>query len=151
MLLSLGTCGSVSPELQVGQVLVAERVLYRGGAIETTGPLAEQLERRLAGRLAARTGTVETVDRPVFSRRGLDPAATGVEMEAYEVTAVASRYGIPALVVKVASDSLRSAPGPANFLRWISHWRAGFAQAKLTLDELARLYFDSVLPGTEGY
>jgi nucleoside phosphorylase len=142
MLLSLGTCGAAGKRLAVGELLLAERVVHRGQAIATTGPCADELQRRLAGRLNVRTGEVETVDRPAFSRRGLAVATLGVEMEAYAIAQVAALHGLPALVVKAASDTLPEQPGLGSLLKWLRHWQANFGLAKRTLNEFARIYFE---------
>ncbi len=142
LLLSLGTCGAGGDGLRVGELLLAESVVYKGQAIATTGPHTDEMGRRLAGRLAFRTGEVETVDRPAFSRLGLRTTTLGVEMEAFAIAEVAARHGLPLLVVKAASDVIPAEPALGNLLALPSHWQANFGLARRTIDQFARIYFE---------
>ncbi len=96
---SAGWCGGLDPSLQVGQVVVADRVLSEDPpgefpALPVPGPAA--------------TGTVLTVDRFVRTaeekRRLRATGAAVVDMEAAGVAQEAVRSALPFFCVRVVSD-----------------------------------------------
>jgi uridine phosphorylase len=119
-LVRTGTCGSLRPELRLGDVLVATAVLVHDGAsaaLGATGRVAPdgRLTGALleaAGRLGeARAGAVVSTDlfyddRAGMARRWVADGAAAVEMEAGAVLRVAERRGAAAGCVLAVTDLL---------------------------------------------
>ncbi len=98
---STGWCGALDPALEVGQIVVADRV-------KTLEPAAEFPARRPAGNGEPHYGTILTVDRFVASaeekRRLRTTGAAAVEMEAAAVAAEACQRDLPFYCVRAVSD-----------------------------------------------
>lgn len=98
-IVSTGWCGALDPALEVGQVVVASRVL-------SENPPAEYPALPVPGE--AVRGTVLTVDRFVGTAeeksRLRSTGAIAVEMEAAAVAAEAARLGAPFFCVRAVSD-----------------------------------------------
>lgn len=117
-LVRIGTCGALASGFQLGELLIAERVMCADGASRALGAgehvapdptLLAAL--RTAARDGTRTGTVVSTDLfydPDTGRAaGWSAAgAIAVEMEAATVLAVAARHGAAAACVLVVSDLL---------------------------------------------
>jgi len=106
-LLRVGTCGALTGELRLGELLAAEAALPHDGAsraLGATGPVAP--DPALHAALQARSGVVVSADLfydPVpdrFSASG----ALAVEMEAATILTLAARQGLPAACLLVVSD-----------------------------------------------
>ncbi len=97
---STGFCGALDPALELGQVVVADRVL-------TLDPLAD-FAARLPGRRCASHGAILTVDHVVQTagekQRLRSTGAVAVEMEAAGVAVEARKRDLPFFCVRVVSD-----------------------------------------------
>lgn len=109
LLLGVGVAGALSPDLEVGDLVVAFRVLDAAG--ETPPPHAV-LVVQAAAKPEARQGTLLSVARPLvtaaqkaeaFSKLG--PGAAAVDMESAAWARAAAAHGIPCLVVRAVSDT----------------------------------------------
>jgi nucleoside phosphorylase len=104
VVVSTGVCGALDEGLEVGAILVADRVLEGGNG---EGFAAAPVE---TGRAFAR-GAVISVDRVAVTasdKRGLrELGAVAVEMEAAAIAARASRAGIAFSCVRAVSDTAR--------------------------------------------
>jgi DeoD family purine-nucleoside phosphorylase len=122
-LLRVGTCGGLEPDLELGQLLVADRALPQDGtsrslgAAQATEPDADLLSRLLqAARKQgngshSRSGTVVSTDLfydgPADEvERWRAAGAVAVEMEAAALFALARRRGFQAGAVLIVSDLL---------------------------------------------
>jgi purine-nucleoside phosphorylase len=112
-LVRIGTCGALDPELSLGTLLAAERVLPADGTSAALGageplePDPELLARLVAA--GARPVTVASSDLFYDPREGAaaELAARGaraVEMEAATILQVAARHGVAAACVLGVSD-----------------------------------------------
>jgi uridine phosphorylase len=112
-LVRIGTCGALTGELALGDLVAAESVLPADGtsaALGANGSLAPHpamLERLVAA--GARPGTVVTSDLFYDPREGLADewaarGAVAVEMEAATILLVAARRGVEAACVLGVSD-----------------------------------------------
>ena len=106
----VGTCGALSDELALGELLAAEAALPEDGAsraLGATGPL--RADPVLQRGLQARAGLVVSADLfydpdPARAQRWRAAGALAIEMEAATVFAVAARHGLPAACLLVVSD-----------------------------------------------
>jgi purine-nucleoside phosphorylase len=112
-LVRIGTCGALDPELSLGTLLAAERVLPADGAsaaLGADGPLSP--DPGLLARLVeagARPVTVASSDLFYDPREGAaaswaESGAAAVEMEAATILQVAARSGVAAACVLGVSD-----------------------------------------------
>jgi len=112
-LVRIGTCGALTADLSLGDLIAAETVLPADGASAALGangalaPAAAMLERLTAA--GARPATVVTSDLFYDPREGqagawLERGAVAVEMEAATILQVAARRGVEAACVLGVSD-----------------------------------------------
>jgi nucleoside phosphorylase len=109
LVVGAGVAGALTPDLGVGDLVVAHRVLDAGG--EAPAPFAP-LVARAAAKPGARRGTLLSVERPLTSaaekaawaaRVGPPPAA--VDMESAAWARAASAAGVPFVIIRVVSDA----------------------------------------------
>lgn len=116
-LVRVGTCGALVDGFELGELIVAERVLGEDGASRALGaPSSLEPDPTLLAALsgsspAARHATVVSADLfydpdPGRPGRWTAAGATAVEMEAASVLAVAARHGAAAACVLAVSDLL---------------------------------------------
>jgi nucleoside phosphorylase len=106
-LLVLGYCGATRDEIEVGHLVIADRVLYgERGIVRELALNRSALERAVdaAAGMAYHVGPVETFDRPVIARSGVSRDAVAVDMESFAVAHTARAYHIPATIVRAVSD-----------------------------------------------
>jgi DeoD family purine-nucleoside phosphorylase len=113
-LIRIGTCGGLAPDLQLGELIVADEVIAADGASRALGaderlrPDAS-LTAALAAAARGRTGTVVSTDvfyerRPGAAVGWIADGALAVEMEAAAVVQVASLHAAEAACVLAVSD-----------------------------------------------
>jgi adenosylhomocysteine nucleosidase len=109
LLIGAGVAGALTPDLGVGDLVVAHRIVDAEG--ETPWPHAV-LVVAAAAKPGARQGTLLSVDRPLVAaaekaawaaKVGPPPAA--VDMESAAWARVASAHGIPFLIIRIVSDT----------------------------------------------
>jgi uridine phosphorylase len=121
-LLFFGICGSLQPDLQIGDLVLADATLREEGTsyhylaagepAEPTAHLLEHAEANLrAERIPYRRGTIWTTDAPYRETRTkvsrlASEGVLGVEMETSAVYALARFRGLEALSVQIVSDQL---------------------------------------------
>jgi adenosylhomocysteine nucleosidase len=110
-LVSFGLAGGLAPELRPGDLVLPETVQAPDGRSLPTDPAWRERLRLLLEKGALRTtgGALagsERVVATVADKRALLEAtgAVAVDMESHEVAALASRAGIPFLVVRAIAD-----------------------------------------------
>jgi adenosylhomocysteine nucleosidase len=116
LLIGVGVAGALTPDLTVGDLVVAYRVLDAAG--ETTPPHAV-LVVRAAAKPGARQGTLLSVDRPVVTAAGkaawagkLGVGSAAVDMESAAWARAAAAHDIPCLIIRAVSDtSAEELPG----------------------------------------
>ncbi len=109
-LLRVGTCGALSADLQLGQLLSADAALPGDGAsraLGATGRLAP--DPKLQAALQAPAGVIVSADLfydpdPARAEGWRADGAVAIEMEAATLFAVAARHGLAAACVCVVSD-----------------------------------------------
>lgn len=113
LLVSVGFCGGIAPELKVGDVVVAQRIVVAAGnGIEEVPALfsaagqtfvAQQAGTRVFGGMFASTPVITSKERLA----GMLPAGSPfpvVEMESAAIATIAVGNGIPLLALRAVSD-----------------------------------------------
>jgi purine-nucleoside phosphorylase len=134
-LLRVGTCGALSDDLTLGQLLSADAALPGDGAsraLGATGPL--RADPRLQAALHAPSGLIVSADLfydpdPGRADRWRAAGAVAVEMEAATLFAVAARHELAAACICVVSDVLAT------------HERIGDEALLAAEEELGRVAF----------
>lgn len=99
-----GLAGALSPDHQVGDVLVAREV-SRGRQRRTADPHLLAVAARCGAAIVERFLTVDHIAATASAKRALAAAGDGVDMESFDIIDAAQRRGIAALAVRVVGDS----------------------------------------------
>lgn len=130
VLLRVGTCGAIDPDLQAGDLLVVDQArcedgtsqaLGAGHYVNGDGPLTQALFKQLAalgGERGIHRGRIASVD--LFydpeanerEKRLLSDRCLAIEMEAAAVFAVAARHGLKAACILAVTDELHHPERP---------------------------------------
>ena len=147
-LLFLGFCGCVDPELNIGTLLVADRIHYKGKKESLEGPELDHLKRCLTDfSIDYRIGEFQTFDRPVLSKGEVLEGVLGVDLEAYAIVRKAKEYNTPPLIIKSVSDIL---PEERHLIfptiRLVYSIFRNIKAAKKGLNDFGQNYFKSPSP-----
>ena len=108
----IGTCGSLVPDLQIGELLAVEAAIGADGTSQALGANGRvEPDERLTEALGSRTGTVVSTDlfydpRSHIHERWVEAGAQAVEMEAATVLMVAARREVSAACLLAVTDEL---------------------------------------------
>ncbi|MEW5976040.1 MAG: hypothetical protein AB1898_09580 [Acidobacteriota bacterium] len=112
--LIIGVCGSLTPAIPEGEVIVYSACLSTQNdksQLPTTQPLAKRVSTLLNARGIVSRPAVGITSRRVATnqQQKLELAKSGaqvVDMESYEIIAEATQAGLPVLVIRTVSDAL---------------------------------------------
>lgn len=102
-LINLGFCGATNDELNIGDLIVANRLGYKNKEIELKNLYIDKVENDLQGTKHF-TGKIQTFDWPVFSRSRVCEDTLAVDMESFAIGEISMKYQMPLIVIKVVSD-----------------------------------------------
>ncbi|MFC1752655.1 hypothetical protein ACFL96_04590 [Thermoproteota archaeon] len=142
-LIFLGFCGGAKPELNIGDLALAEIIRYEGEEISLDSAHLEEIAGCLSDSgIAYHRGLFHTFDKPVLSRRGLSDDILAVDMEAYIIAKLAQEQNVPSIMLKSVSDIIPEQK-PLFFptARVVYRIWKEFAVAKQGLNQFAQNYF----------
>jgi adenosylhomocysteine nucleosidase len=114
-IISIGIAGALSPDLVVGDVVIAERVVTANEAFETdakwTARLAGALPNAQIGAILGRGAIAESVELKATLREST--RADAVDMESHLAARAAMERGVPFAALRVISDTAYRTLPPA--------------------------------------
>ncbi len=139
----LGVCGGVGQKVNIGTLVVANKVHYHGETESLECPELEGIQRCLAeSSIDWKVGGFQTFDTPVLSKAEVLEDVLGVDMEAFAVVKKAREYHVPSVIIKSVSDILpEKAPLMFPELRLLYCISRNFKAAKKGLDDFGQAYF----------
>ena len=114
-IISIGIAGALSPELEAGEAIIAERVVTSSESFETdakwTGRLAGAIRDARIGAILGRSNIADSTDvkAALFESSGAD----AVDMESHIAALVAREKNLPFAALRVISDRADHALPPA--------------------------------------
>jgi len=113
--ISIGLGGALAPQLRAGDWVVAERIVWPGGAAATDVDWTQALLQRLpAARPGALLGSeVVVTDRAAKAEAHARFAALAVDMESQVAARIAQRLGLPFAAARVIADDAELELPPA--------------------------------------
>jgi nucleoside phosphorylase len=135
LLINSGFCGAVRNELNVGHLIIADRIAYRDREIRLENPLIKKAADLLAGSEYL-IGKLQTFNWPVLSRARVSGDTLAVDMESFAIAQTAATLQIPALIIKAVSDIV---PRRAGLFSLLSLVRSLKPDAKTARDRLSRV------------
>lgn len=114
-IISIGIAGALSPDLDVGDAVIAERVVTANAAFETdakwTARLAAALPRARIGAILGRGAIADSAD--VKAALYQSSRADAVDMESHLAAGAAREYNLPFAALRVISDRADQSLPPA--------------------------------------
>ena len=136
-IMALGFCGGTRDDLDIGHLIVADRVAYRNREIALDGvPFAGAV--RASQGMTYHIGQVQMVDWPALSRNRVTAATLAVDMESFAIVDTAQHHHTPVMIVKAVSDIVPRRTSVKNLLNLAPF---GAQEAKSQLDAFAKRYF----------
>ena len=103
LIINSGFCGAVRNKLDIGHLIIVNRLAYRDREI--------QLENSSIGKVIDllveseyHVGKLQSFNWPVLSRARVDGDTLAVDMESFAIAQTAAKYRIPAIIMKAVSD-----------------------------------------------
>jgi nucleoside phosphorylase len=103
MLINSGFCGAVRNKLDIGHLIIANRLAYRDREILLENSPIEKVADLLV-ESEYHIGKVHTFNWPVLSRSRVTGDTLAVDMESFAIAQTAAKYQIPAIIIKAVSD-----------------------------------------------
>jgi len=138
-LIRIGTCGTLVPELRLGDLVAVEAAIGADGTSQALGGDG-RVDPELTAALGVPTATVVSTDlfydpRPDVQKRWVEAGAQAIEMEAATVLSVAARHGVRAACLLAVTDELE---GERRRLGQEQIEEAGVELGRVALAALAR-------------
>ena len=102
-LINSGFCGAVRDKLDIGQLIIANRLVYRDREIQLENSLIEKIV-DLLDESEFHVGKLQTFNWPVLSRAKVAGDTLAVDMESFAIAQTAATYHIPTIIIKAVSD-----------------------------------------------
>ena len=102
-LINLGFCGATNDELNIGDLIIANRLSYNNQEIHLNNRYIDKVKDSFQG-IKHFTGKLQTFNWPVFSRKRVCEDTLAVDMESFAIGETSKNYKIPIVVIKVVSD-----------------------------------------------
>jgi nucleoside phosphorylase len=103
LLINSGFCGAVRNELDIGHLIIANRLAYRDREIQLENSPLEKVG-SLLGESEYHVGRLQSFNWPVLSRARVVGDTLAVDMESFAIAHIAAKYQIPAIFIKAVSD-----------------------------------------------
>jgi nucleoside phosphorylase len=103
LLINSGICGAVRDKLDIGHLIIANRLAYRDRAIQLeNSPIGKVIDLLVESKY--QVGKLQSFNWPVLSRARVDGDTLAVDMESFAIAQTAAKYRIPAIIIKAVSD-----------------------------------------------
>jgi len=141
LLINAGFCGAVRNELNVGDLILANLIGYRGREIRLQNSTFAKIADLLAGS-DHQVGKLQTFKWPVLSRARVSGDPLAVDMESFAIVQTAAEYQIPAIVIKAVSDMVPRHAGLFSLLTLVRRLKTNSSKARTQLSVIAQKIFE---------
>jgi len=115
LLINSGICGAVRDKLDIGHLIIANRLAYRDREIQLeNSPIEKIVDLLVESEL--HVGKLQTFNWPVLSRARVAGDTLAVDMESFAIAQTAAKYHIPAIIIKAVSDLIPKHAGLISLL-----------------------------------
>ena len=135
LLINTGICGAVGDKLDIGHLIIANRLAYRDREIQLeNSPIEKVVDLLLES--GYHLGKLQTSNWPVLSRARITGDTLAVDMESFAIAQTAAKYQIPAIIIKAVSDIVPNHAGPIGLLNLMRNFKINSktARARLSLN-----------------
>jgi len=139
-LINLGACGATNDNLNIGDLIIANRLSYDCKEIQLTNMYIDNVKAIFQG-TRHYIGKLQTFDWPVFSRSKVFEDTLAVDMESFAIGETSIKYQIPIVVVKVVSDIVPPKVNAINLWYQLKSMRNNKNHVHKQINEFAKHYF----------
>ena len=137
ILINSGFCGAVQDGLDIGHLVLADRLAHRELEIKSRIRVDKAKSGFSAG-LECHVGKLQTFGWPVLSRTRVHGDALAVDMEAFGVAQTAAKYRIPLLIIKAVSDIVPEQISMNGLLNLARKLKANTRRARTALSSILK-------------
>ena len=137
LMINAGFCGAVRNELDIGHLIIANRLAYRDREIRLENSPIEKVVGRLV-EFEYHLGKLQTFNWPVLSRARVTSDALAVDMESFAIAQTAANYQIPAIIIKAVSDIVPEHPGLFRLLTLVRKFKINMKKARIRLSMIVK-------------
>jgi len=132
LLINSGFCGAVRNELDIGHLIIANRLAYRDREIQLENSPLEKVG-GLLGESECHVGKLQTFNWPVLSRARVAGDTLAVDMESFAIAQIAAKYQIPAIFIKAVSDIVPKHASPISLFNLVRSLKTNSKKARTRL------------------
>ena len=115
LLINSGICGAVRDKLDIGHLIIANRLAYRDREIQLeNSPIEKVVDLLVESEI--HVGKLQTFNWPVLSRARVAGDTLAVDMESFAIAQTAAKYHIPTIIIKAVSDLIPKHAGLISLL-----------------------------------
>jgi nucleoside phosphorylase len=137
LLINSGFCGAARNDLDVGHLIIANRLAYRDREIQLENSPIEKVVKLLV-ESEYHVGKLQTFNWPVLSRARVAGDTLAVDMEAFAIAQTAAKYQIPAIIIKAVSDIVPEHTGLISLLTLVRSLKINTKKARGRLSMIVK-------------
>ena len=132
LIINSGICGAVGNKLDIGHLIIANRLAYRDREIQLENSPIEKIGDLLVDS-EYHLGKLQTSKWPVLSRARITGDTLAVDMESFAIAQTAAKYQIPAIIIKAVSDIVPKHAGLIGLLNLVRSIKINSKKARTRL------------------
>jgi nucleoside phosphorylase len=141
LLINSGFCGAVRNKLDIGHLIIANRLAYRDREIQLEiSPIQKVVD--LLAESECHVGKLQTFNWPVLSRARVVGDTLAVDMESFAIAQTAANYQIPAIIIKAVSDIVPRHASPISLLNLVRRLKINSKKARARLSIIVKKIFE---------
>ncbi len=141
LLINSGFCGAVRNKLDIGHLIIANRLAYRDREIQLKDSPIEKVVDLLV-ESEYHVGKLQTFNWPVLSRAKLAWDTLAVDMESFAIAQTAANYQIPAIIIKAVSDIVPKHASLISLLNLVRRLKINSKKARARLSIIVKKIFE---------
>jgi nucleoside phosphorylase len=141
LLINSGFCGAVGVGLDVGHLVVPNRLAHREQEVQLSNWAVEKVA-GLLEKSEYHVGKLQTFNWPVLSRSRVPRDTLAVDMESFTIAQTAAKYRIPMAIIKAVSDVVPEHISLAGLLTLAWSLRVNAQKARDSLSAILNQLFE---------
>ena len=141
LLINFGFCGAVGKGLDIGHLVIPDRLAHRDQEIGSRNRAVEKVADRLVNS-EYHVGKLQSFNWPVLSRSRVPRDTLAVDMESFAIAQTAAKYRIPIIIIKAVSDVVPEHVSLTGLLTLARSFRVNTPTARARLSAILEQLFE---------
>jgi nucleoside phosphorylase len=141
LLINSGFCGGVRNKLDIGHLIIANRLAYCGREIQLENSPIKKVVDLLAESIY-HVGKLQTFNWPILSRARVAGDTLAVDMESFAIAQIAAKYRIPVIIIKAISDIVPKHASLISLLNLVRSLKINSKKARARLSMIVKKIFE---------